>query len=129
LLTSTSGLGLLLVGSLFGALFAGLAFGIGALSVPMLLNERSDAFSAMGASLALVWHNLPVMLAWGAIVMLVFIGCLLTGLLGLIIAFPVLGHATWHAYVAVRGEPESPLPASSAGIALRQSERRPPCER
>jgi uncharacterized membrane protein len=25
-----------------------------------------------------------------------------TGLLGLIVAFPVLGHGTWHAYRAVK---------------------------
>jgi uncharacterized membrane protein len=28
---------------------------------------------------------------------------LATGLLGLIIIFPLLGHGSWHAYAAVRG--------------------------
>jgi uncharacterized membrane protein len=56
----------------------------------------------MGSSVALVWSNLPVMLAWGAIVLALFLASLATGLLGLIIVFPLLGHGTWHAYLALR---------------------------
>lgn len=109
LFTTSDGIGLLFVGSLFGALFAALGFAISAVSIPMLLNERTDAFSAMGSSMALVWNNLPVMLAWGGIVLLLFAASVVTGLLALVIVFPVLGHATWHAYVAIRGEPGSPI--------------------
>jgi len=109
LLTTASGWGLLISGSLFGALFASLGFGLGALSIPMLLNERTDAFTAMGTSMALTWNNLPVMLAWGGIVLVMFALCVFTLLFGLFIVFPVLGHATWHAYVAIRGEPDSPI--------------------
>ena len=57
---------------------------------------------AMGTSMALVWNNLPVMLTWGAIVLSLFLLSLVTGLGGLIVAFPILGHATWHAYRALR---------------------------
>ena len=56
----------------------------------------------MGTSMALVWNNLPVMLAWGAIVLALFVLSLATGLLGLIVVFPLLGHGTWHAYRAIR---------------------------
>jgi uncharacterized membrane protein len=52
--------------------------------------------------MALVWNNLPVMLAWGAIVLILFLFAVATGLLGLIIIFPVLGHGTWHAWRAFR---------------------------
>jgi Predicted integral membrane protein len=55
-------------------------------------------------STALVWNNLPVMLTWGAIVLALFLLSLATGMLGLIIVFPVLGHGTWHAYRAVADE-------------------------
>jgi uncharacterized membrane protein len=58
----------------------------------------------MGTSIALAWNNLPVMLAWGAIVLGLFLLSLATGLLGLIVVFPVLGHGTWHAYRAIRPE-------------------------
>lgn len=96
------GWAMLLVGGAVGGLFAAFSFAISVFSIPMLLNERVDAFTAMGTSMALVWNNLPVMLAWGVIVMALFLASLFTGLLGLVIAFPLVGHATWHAYMAVR---------------------------
>jgi len=102
LFTTPSGWSLLVVGTLVGGLFAAFSFAISAFSVPMLLDQRVDALTAMGTSMALVWNNLPVMLTWGAIVLALFVASVLTGLVGLIVVFPVLGHATWHAYKAVR---------------------------
>jgi len=61
----------------------------------------------MGTSLALVWNNLPVMVTWGAIVLVLFIASLATGLVGLIVAFPILGHGTWHAYRAFYSRPDA----------------------
>jgi len=109
LFTTGDGWGLLLVGSIVGGLFAAFAFAVSAFSFPILLNEKSDAFSAMGASIVLVSHNLPVMLAWGFIVMCLFAITVLTGFIGLIIVYPLLGHATWHAYLDIRGEPGTPV--------------------
>ncbi|WP_022729800.1 DUF2189 domain-containing protein [Fodinicurvata sediminis] len=102
LFTTATGWWLLIVGSLVGGLFAAFAFAISVFAVPMLLNERTDALTAMGTSMALVWNNLPIMLVWGAIVVVLFGVSVLTAFLGLIVAFPVLGHATWHAYLAIR---------------------------
>jgi|TARA_R100000005_G_scaffold33903_1_gene15470 uncharacterized membrane protein len=101
-LMTPEGIFLLIVGSLVGGLFASFSFAISVFAVPMLLNEPTDALTAMGVSMAAVWNNLPVMLTWGIIVLASFIVCLMTGLLGLIIIFPILGHATWHAYKALR---------------------------
>lgn len=102
LFTTPDGWAMLLVGSAVGALFAAFSFAISAVSIPMLLNERIDALTAMGTSTALVWNNLPAMLTWGAIVLALFLVSLATGLLGLIVVFPVLGHGTWHVYRAMR---------------------------
>ena len=44
----------------------------------MMLEERVDALTAMGTSMQLVWNNLPVMLAWGAIVLALFVLSLAT---------------------------------------------------
>ena len=102
LLTATpQGWGMLLTGTLVGGLFAAFGFAISALSVPMLLTERLDAVTAMGRSLKFVWNNAAVMIAWGAIVTLLWALCIATALLGLVIVFPLLGHATWHAYQAI----------------------------
>ena len=37
-----------------------------------------------------------------SLLLALFLISIATGLLGLIIAVPVLGHATWHAYKAMR---------------------------
>ena len=104
MLLTPAGWGMLLTGGAVGALFAAFAFAISVFAVPMLLTERTDALTALGTSMAMVWANLPVMLAWGAIVMALFTLSVATGFLGLIVVFPVLGHATWHAYRALRSE-------------------------
>jgi len=104
LFLTPTGWALLLVGGSAGALFAAFAFAISVFAVPMLLTERTDALSALGISMAMVWNNLPVMLAWGTIVLTLFLASVATAFLGLIIVFPVLGHATWHAYRAIRGD-------------------------
>jgi len=102
LFTTEIGWALLLIGSAVGGLFAAFAFAISAFSIPMLLTERTDALTAMGTSMALVWNNLPVMLTWAAIMLaLIFVG-IVTGLLGMIVVFPVLGHGSWHAYRTMR---------------------------
>lgn len=102
LFTTPVGWAMLIVGGFVGGLFAAFSFAISAFSIPMLLSERVDALTAMGTSTALVWNNLPVMLAWGMIVLGLFLLSLATGLVGLIVAFPLLGHGTWHAYQAIR---------------------------
>jgi uncharacterized membrane protein len=102
---TTEGLLLLIIGTLVGGLFAAFSLAVSAFSFPMLLDEKTDALTAMGTSIALSWHNLPVMLTWGAIVVFLYGVCLVTCLVGLIIIFPLLGHATWHAYEAMRERP------------------------
>lgn len=102
LVTTPTGWAMLVVGSLIGALFAGFAFAVSVFSIPMLLDRRVDALTAMGVSMAMVWNNLNPMLMWGAIVLVLFLLCVATGLIGLIVIFPWLGHATWHAYREMR---------------------------
>ncbi|HWM48328.1 MAG TPA: DUF2189 domain-containing protein [Xanthobacteraceae bacterium] len=101
LFTTPVGWAMLATGGVVGALFAAFGFAISAFSIPMLLSERVDALTAMGTSVALVWNNLAAMLAWGAIVLALFLVALATGLVGLIVIFPLLGHGSWHAYRAI----------------------------
>jgi uncharacterized membrane protein len=100
--TTWFGWSLLITGTVVGGIFAAFAFSVSVFAVPMMLEERTDALTAMGISMSLVWNNLPVMLVWGAIVVGLFAASVLTGFLGLTVAFPLLGHATWHAYRAIR---------------------------
>ncbi len=102
LLTTPTGWAMLIVGTLVGGLFAAFGFAISVFSIPMLLDKRIDALTAMGTSMAMVWNNLTPTIAWGAVVMALFAASAVTGFLGLIVIFPLLGHATWHAYRAMR---------------------------
>jgi uncharacterized membrane protein len=98
------GLQMLAVGSFVGAMFAGFAFAISVFAIPMLLDRQVDALTAMGTSWALVWNNLLALLIWGGTVLVLFLASALTGMLGLIVVFPLLGHASWHAYRSIASD-------------------------
>jgi len=102
LFTTPVGLAMIAVGTVIGGLFAAFGFAISVFSIPMLLDRPTDALTAMATSMAIVWNNLRPMITWGAIVLALFVVSVATGLLGLIVIFPLLGHATWHAYKAMR---------------------------
>jgi uncharacterized membrane protein len=100
LIASPYGWGLLIVGSTVGGLFAAFAFAISVLAVPMLYDQKTDAFTAMALSMSTVWRHLGTILPWGLLVVGLGLICLATGLLAIIVIFPLLGHATWHVYRA-----------------------------
>ncbi|HRO10555.1 MAG TPA: DUF2189 domain-containing protein [Amaricoccus sp.] len=98
LLATGNGIMLLVVGGLVGGLIAFLLFALTAVSLPLLLDRDVDYVTAMTVSLQAVTDNPHAMLHWAWIVVaLLFVG-MLPMFLGLIVALPVLGHATWHIY-------------------------------
>ncbi|HUF87593.1 MAG TPA: DUF2189 domain-containing protein [Thermohalobaculum sp.] len=107
LFTTPTGWAILIVGTAVGGLFAAFSLAISVFAVPMMLAQRLDALTAMGTSMVMVWNNLPVMIAWGAVVVGLFGASVLTGLVGLIVVFPLLGHATWHAWQAMHREADA----------------------
>ncbi len=92
------GWALFIVGSAVGGLFAAFAFAISVFAIPMLYDQRTDVFTAMAISMSTVWNNLGVMLPWGAVIVVLGALTLASGLLLMILVFPLLGHATWHVY-------------------------------
>ncbi|MGD2133735.1 MAG: DUF2189 domain-containing protein [Maricaulaceae bacterium] len=98
LLTTPDGLALLAVGSVVGFVLALAAFAISAVSAPILMRREVDVATAVLASLRAVREQPGVMLLWAWIVAVVFLAGAAAGLVGLVVAFPLLGHATWHAY-------------------------------
>lgn len=83
-----------------GGFFAGLIYAVSVVSIPMMLDRPVDAISAGLTSLRLVTTQPGVMLMWGALITLLVVLAMLPGFLGLLVAGPVLGHASWHAYKA-----------------------------
>lgn len=102
---STNGLMMLTVGSIVGALFAILLFNITVIALPLLLDREVDFVTAMITSFQYVLQNPVVMLGWGLFIAVVTFVALIPGFLGLLIALPLLGHATWHLYDQVRRPP------------------------
>jgi uncharacterized membrane protein len=65
----------------------------------MILDRDTDAISAAITSLEVVFHNTPVMIFWGAVIVVIVAVSLALPLgVGLLVAGPLLGHASWHAY-------------------------------
>ena len=98
LLNEPMGWAMLAVGTAVGGLFASFAFALSAFSIPMLLDRPTDALTAMGTSMALVWNNVAPMIMWGAIILFLCAVGVATFFVGFIVIFPLLGHASWHAY-------------------------------
>lgn len=88
----------LLVGTAAGLMMAAAVFSISIVAIPMLLDRDSDAFSAMAVSITAVRENPRTMLIWAALIALFTSAGIATGFLGLLITFPLIGHASWHAY-------------------------------
>ena len=102
---STNGLMMLTVGTIVGALFAILLFNITVIALPLLLDREVDFVTAMITSFQYVMAHPVLMLGWGAFIALVTFVALVPGFLGLFVALPLLGHATWHLYDQVRQPP------------------------
>lgn len=98
LLLTNHGLGLLVTGTIVGGLLAALVFAISVISVPLLMTRRVDAVTAVLASLRAVWVNPRPMALWAGLIASFMVLGLATLFVGLVIAFPLIGHATWHAF-------------------------------
>jgi uncharacterized membrane protein len=83
-----------------GALFAGLIFAFTVVSMPMILDRKTDAITGALTSFRLVLTQPGVMLQWGLMISVIIFVSMLPGFVGLILTGPLIGHATWHAYRA-----------------------------
>jgi uncharacterized membrane protein len=104
LLLTPRGTGLLVVGSIIGGAIAAFVFSISVVGVPLLLATQTDAVSAAKASFAAVARNPKPMALWAVLIAAIMAAGFMLMLVGLVIALPLIGHATWHAYQDVYGE-------------------------
>lgn len=98
LLLEGRGLVMLIVGTLIGGGFAAVLFSFTVVGIPLLLDREVDFITAIITSVRAVMLNLPVMAAWAAIIAGGLFMGILPFFLGLFVALPVLGHASWHMY-------------------------------
>jgi uncharacterized membrane protein len=97
-LLTPAGLMMLAVGSAVGAVMAFAFYAMTVISLPMLVERKVDFLTAIITSFKVVRTNFAVMLGWAAIIAMLLFVAMLPAFLGLIVALPVLGHATWHLY-------------------------------
>ncbi len=96
--TTPSGWLFLLVGNAAGAVIAFGVFSYSVISIPMLFHRDIDFITAMVTSVRFVIHNRRVMAVWCVTIAALIGLSLLSGLVGLLVVLPILGHATWHLY-------------------------------
>ncbi len=91
-----------------GLVFATLVFAISVVSIPLMLDRNQDAVSSMLASIGALARNPGAMLVWATLIVTLTLIGFLSFHLGLVVAMPIVGHATWHAYRDL----VEPLPAA-----------------
>jgi len=97
-LLTPEGLAMLGIGSVVGAIMAHAFYAMTVISLPMLVDRQVDFLTAIFASLKTVRGNSVIMAIWAAIIAAVLFTAMIPAFLGLFVALPVLGHATWHLY-------------------------------
>jgi uncharacterized membrane protein len=81
-----------------GGLGAAIVFAATVVSAPLLLDRDIELRDAVTVSLRAVGQNPAPMAVWAALIMLFTSISIATLSLGFVVAIPVIGHATWHAY-------------------------------
>jgi uncharacterized membrane protein len=88
----------LAIGSLIGTVFALITFTFSAFSMPMLMDRRIDAITAVVTSINAVLRNKQAMALWAVLIVAAVAIGFATAMLGLAVTMPVIGYATWHGY-------------------------------
>jgi uncharacterized membrane protein len=96
--TTSEGLGFLAVGTLVGAGISFVLFASTVVAMPLLLERELDFVSAIITSFKAVTKNFVPMIGFAAVIALFTFVAMVPAFLGLILALPILGHATWHLY-------------------------------
>ncbi len=98
LLMTRNGLMMLGLGTVIGGAMAAAVFALTVISLPLLLDRELDFVTAMITSVSAVMASRVAMVLWAGVVALSLAAAMVPGFLGLFVALPVLGHATWHLY-------------------------------
>ena len=98
LLVTPRGLGLLILGTGVGMVLATIVFAISAIAVPLLMTEPVDVVTAATMSVGACRKNPKAMALWAALIVGGMVLGFVTLFFGLVITFPLIGHATWHAF-------------------------------
>lgn len=116
--TTETGRSMILIGNGVGFLFALVCFSISVVAFPLLIDRNIGPIAAVATSVEAVLRNPLTMALWGLFVAEILLIASLPLFIGLAVAIPVLGHATWHLYrkvVVADLPPREPHPAPPKG--------------
>jgi uncharacterized membrane protein len=97
-LFTAEGWTMIATGTLVGGVIAFFTYCLVVVSAPMLLDGKSNVWSATAASFTAVATNPAPMLVWAVLIVALLLVAAATAFLGLIVIFPWLGLASWRAY-------------------------------
>ncbi|MBL1321340.1 MAG: DUF2189 domain-containing protein [Methylophaga sp.] len=95
-----------------GGILACIVFALSVVSIPAIIDSDVTALDAMLLSVQVVAQNFFAMIIWASLIFVLTAIGFISYLLGMIVIFPLLGHATWHAYrdlVEIKVEPTDVL--------------------
>ena len=81
-----------------GAVLATAVFALSVVAVPLIIERHASASQGMLASVHAVIGNIPAMIVWSALILILTLIGYAPLLGGMLFIAPLLGHSTWHAY-------------------------------
>lgn len=88
----------LVTGTVIGGILAVFVFALAVVSFPMVIDRDVGSFSAIATSFAAVHYNWRPMALWAALITVFIAVGMALFYVGLAVALPLIGHATWHCY-------------------------------
>ncbi len=95
---TSQGITMIVLGNLVGAMFALVTLALAAFSFPMVVDKGTDPLVAVRTSVEAFRRSPATMIGWGVRVAAILALGALPLFIGLLVALPVLGYATWHLY-------------------------------
>lgn len=88
--------------AMIGTVLAIASFAISVIAVPLILDQEATTGEAIRGSLRTVARHPFASAEWALLIAVLTAFGISTALVALVVIYPVLGHASWHAYKALR---------------------------
>ena len=100
--------GIFLLWTILAGLVAAVTFAVTVVSVPLLVDRDVTTPTALRTSARAVAENPLVMAAWALFILVATGFSVATAMVGFIVVYPLIGHASWHVYRDVVDASEIP---------------------
>jgi uncharacterized membrane protein len=84
--------------TILGGLYAAVTFAITVVTIPLLADRDINSWVAVQTSIRAVGENPVTMVVWAMVIMALTVLSFITGMLGFLFLYPLMGHASWHVY-------------------------------